>query len=108
MTQKPIVSFRLKETPKRQAVGSNPAKCAICSVETPMNQGFSALFFVFLARSLPARFFDRLFRHAGGGERAALPCVNAFLRAPFAFSGNVRKNRDVFRKIYIDLRGKLC
>ena len=28
MTQKPIVSFRLKETPKRQAVGSNPAKCA--------------------------------------------------------------------------------
>ena len=28
MTQKPTVSFRLKETPKRQAVGSNPAKCA--------------------------------------------------------------------------------
>ncbi len=44
MTQKPTVSFRLKKSPKRQAVGSNPAKCAICSVENPMNEGFSALF----------------------------------------------------------------
>ena len=44
MTRKPTVSFHLNKTPKRQAVGSNPAKCAICSVENPMNQGFSALF----------------------------------------------------------------
>ena len=108
MTQKPIVSFRLKETPKRQAVGSNPAKCAICSVENPMKSGLFGAF-SFSQRGCRRRgFFDRFFRHAGGGERAALPCVNAFLRAPFAFSGNVRKNRDVFRKIYIDLRGKLC
>ena len=46
MTQKPIVSFRLKETPKRQAVGSNPAKCAICSAESPRNRGAFGAFFL--------------------------------------------------------------
>ena len=38
-----------RHTPKRQAVGSNPAKCAICSVENPMKSG------LFGAFSFPSR-----------------------------------------------------